>query len=323
MKMIIGSDYCCHIARLTMCSLVALVFLQGCVGQPRTVDLLGHDPRFGDPSSTLIVTDTEDGSWNAKLVSNDTNWHQQSKPDYCWAACTQSVMSLQGHDDIPTQSELWEKFASNPMFKEHPDAATFEEICFALVPEYQTTMPSYFVVDTESTRVNDMVRALASGEPVIVGLLSGGIFGGSGHAYVLHAMDYTESEDTGASKGDIVRGGVSIVRSVKGFFSGENDQTETKPLESKDNTHTATRLYLFNPQEPVEEAPEYGGGMTDKSIDEIADSFGFALSPVIARRYLDWRTSWLKKHDQGPGIYVVNPADRDGKPLSIKSVNDL
>ncbi len=323
MNKIRSTDHCCHLARLTLCSLVSLVFLQGCGGQPRTDDLLGHDPRFGEPSPTLIVSDIDDESWNAKLASSDADWHQQKKPDYCWAACTQSVMSLQGHDDIPTQPELWEKFASNPMFKEHPDAATFEEICFALVPEYQNDMPAYYVVDTESTRVNDMVRALASGEPVIVGLLSGGVFGGSGHAYVLHAMDFTESEDTGASKGDLVRGGAKVVRGVKGFFSGKNEQAESKPLESKDNTYTATRLYLFDPNKPVPDAPEYGGGMKEKSIDEITDSFGFALSPVIAQRYLEWRTRWLRTHDQGPGIYVVNPADRDGKPLSIKSVNDL
>ena len=297
---------------------VVLTSLIGCGGASIKLD---NDPRSGPIIDRLEIMDVNEETWEVMLSDDQTKWNEQKKPDYCWAACMQSVMGLQGVQNIPTQAELWEQVVANPMFEKNRDAATFEELLYAFAPEFKERMLGYYVIDSNPPGVGTLVHSLADGEPAIVGLLSGGLFASSGHAYVAHGMDFQISKNKGISWKTARDIGVAV---KDGLQRKNDDKTKRMhDLKLPDTTHTAVKVFLYDPAVVVFDAPDYGGGPKEFSIEELKEQVGFSVSESSARVYLQNREDWLKLYDQGPGIYTRNPINPNGKPLDRKTVIDI
>ena len=280
-------------------------------------ELLGHEQRFGEVQLNRFGIEEHEGpEWSARLASTDDTWHAQERDDYCWAACTQTVMSLHGTRPIPTQDQLWAANVANPLFEKDREAATFEEIRLALVPELRNQMPGYFVKDLEDTSgLSDLVREITSGEAVIVGLRESRE-SDMGHAYVVYGLRYRESSDTGLSFGQVVEVGKSAVDGVAGLFNRRGTSEDLTQVPT--NKHEAVGFYLFDPDPSAE-----GGGLTYKSAEEVKKTLDFAISRASAREFLSDQYIWLRQHDQGPGVYVRNPLDRNGDPTAKFTLGQL
>ncbi len=302
-------------APLVLMGTLALVALTGCGSTPQVGEsnaLRGTSKpeiRFGDLPNVMNPTAIDETTFSAELPNSDDTWHTQEKDEYCWAACMQTVLSLHGKHDIPTQVELWEQNVSNPMFQEDRDAATFVEIRHTLAPGYRTEMAGYFVVDVlDSTTTTDLVRELAAGQPVIVGLRQHPD-DKMGHACVAYGIKYKESED---KSNTVVQGMKDATKKMKGFFSGDKN-ANNQPKNT--NEHQAIAIYLFDPAEIKD-----GGGKKEIPIEEIIESLDFAISSASAKRFLEQQLAWLSKYDDGPGVYVRNPLEYNGKPTSKNTI---
>ncbi len=271
-----------------------------------------HEVRFGDPPANMVVTELEDDLIAMMLGSDESTWHVQEHEDFCWAACMQTLLRLHGATQVPTQQDLWEENVANPLFESDREAATFAEIRHTLAPGYREKMAGYVVLDAlDTTSLTDLVRELASGQAVIVGLRDDRE-DDMGHAYVAYGLKYRESEDKGVSFMQGVKAIGNAAESFTNTLTGKSGKEEKVDLSNK---HTAVAVYLFDP-----EKPKFGGGLKEKSIEEISGTLDFAISMESADRFLSEQLAWLMEFDDGPGLYVRNPFDHNGKPTSKNTI---
>lgn len=274
------------------------------------------EARFSGVSDGLRVTehasvDPDDATeWSAVLERSERNdvWHTQERDEFCWAACTQTILSLEGRSQIPTQTELWEKVVYNPLFNRDREAATYQELRYALAPEFRDVLPGYEVLDLgDFSDITDLIREVAAGRPVIIGLRDREASDDMGHAYVAYGIRFREATDRGLS----IRQGVDAVGNtlthLRNAVEGQKATGEKPRVPT--NTHEILGFFLFDPY-PGDGGPEY------MEIEEVVRTLDFAISKTTAKAFLEEQHQWLRKYDKGPGIYVRRPHDPTGSPLA-------
>ena len=268
------------------------------------------ETRFSGVVANLPTEHHEDGSRSAKLSFKPEALHYQEDHDYCWAACTQTVLAIHGSLPVPSQEELWRDNVGNPLFQEDRKTATYHEIRYALSGSYRDRMFGFVVIDAaDSPDVAHLIRQLTVGEATIIGLRETREED-VGHAYVAYGMRYRAAEDSSVSAAQavtVINEGWKKAKGVPGV--GKPSGKAGVP----DNRYEAVGFYLFDPDPGV-------GGLVYKSVSELSQSLDFVVSRASANEYLAEQWSWLQKHANGPGVYVRNPLDRGGKPVAWTSL---